>query len=42
MNQGDDEEDVTILSDIFYLDMPENDDEVPDSRKQVERKKLMA
>ncbi|CAJ1878191.1 TPA: hypothetical protein ACGR4R_000804 [Aeromonas veronii] len=39
MNQGDDEEDVTILSDIFYLDMPENDDEVPDSRKQVERKK---
>lgn len=39
MNQGDEEEDVAILSDIFYLDLPENDDDVPDSRKRKKRLK---
>lgn len=34
LSQGDEEEDLAILSDIFYLDLPENDNEVPDSRKQ--------
>lgn len=38
MSQGDEEEDVAILSDIFYLDLPENDDDVPESRKRAERK----
>lgn len=34
MSQGDDEEDMTILSDIFYLNLPENDEEVPETRKR--------
>jgi len=36
MSQGDDEEDVAILSDIFYLNLPENDEEVPETRKKRE------
>lgn len=39
MSQGDDEEDITILSDIFYIDIPENDDDVPESRKKAGRVK---
>lgn len=39
MSQGDDEEDVTILSDIFYLNLPENDEDVPESRKRKKRDK---
>lgn len=39
MSQGDEEEDVAILSDIFYLDLPENDDDVPGSRKRAKREK---
>ena len=39
MSQGDEEEDATVLSDIFYLDLPENDDEVPETRKRVVRDK---
>lgn len=39
MSQGDDEEDVSILSDIFYLDFPENEEEVPISRKREVREK---
>ncbi len=37
LSQSDDEEDVTILSDIFYLNLPENDEEVPDSRKRKDK-----
>ncbi len=37
ISQGDEEEDVAILSDIFYLDLPENDDEVPASRKRKKK-----
>lgn len=40
MSQGDEEEDLTILSDIFYLELPENDDDVPESRKRAKRQKL--
>lgn len=36
MSQEDNEEDATILSDIFYLDLPENEEEVPESRKRKE------
>ena len=32
--QADEEEDRDVLSDIFFIDLPENDEEVPDSRKQ--------
>ncbi len=39
INQSDDELDVTVLSDIFYIDLPENDDEVPESRKIARKKK---
>lgn len=39
MSQGDEEEDVAILSDIFYLDLLENDDDVPGSRKHAKREK---
>lgn len=39
MSQGDEDEDVAILSDIFYLDLPENDDDVPGSRKRAKREK---
>ncbi len=37
MNQGDDEEDTAILSDIFFLDLPENDEDVPESRKRAKK-----
>lgn len=37
MSQGDEEEDIAILSDIFYLELPENDDDVPESRKRKKR-----
>lgn len=37
MSQGDEDEDINILSDIFYLEMLENDDDVPDSRKRAAR-----
>ncbi|VXC60225.1 conserved hypothetical protein [Burkholderia sp. 8Y] len=39
MSQGDEKEDLAILSDIFYLDLPENDDDVPESRKRSRRAK---
>jgi len=39
MSQGDEEEDSSILSDIFYLDLPENDDDVPESRKRLKKRK---
>lgn len=39
MSQGDEEEDVAILSDTFYLELPENDDDVPGSRKRAKREK---
>ncbi|WOJ92926.1 hypothetical protein R0135_14185 [Congregibacter variabilis] len=38
MSQGDEEEDRALLSDIFFLDAPENEDDVPDARKR--RKKI--
>ena len=39
LSQGDSDEDVTVLSDIFYLDLPENKEEVPESRKKNVMKK---
>jgi hypothetical protein len=39
MSQGDEDKDESILSDIFYLDQPENDEEVPDTRKNEEAPK---
>lgn len=39
MSQGDEDEDTGILSDIFHLDFPENDDDVPESRKRKRRQK---
>lgn len=38
LSQSDEEEDLTLLSDIFYVDLPENDEEVPASRKRKKRK----
>ncbi|MBZ2168295.1 hypothetical protein [Marinobacter sp. F4216] len=38
MSQGDEEEDFTVLSDIFYLEHPEDDDEVPDQRRKKKKK----
>jgi hypothetical protein len=39
MNQGDDEEDVAILSDIFYLNPPKDNVEKPVSERKTERRK---
>lgn len=39
MSQGDEEDDYALLSDIFYLDVRENEDDVPESRKRAERAK---
>jgi len=39
MSQGDEDKDVNLLSDIFYINLPENEEEVPESRKKRERKK---
>jgi len=39
ISQSDEELDVTVLSDIFYIDLPENDEEVPESRKIARKKK---
>lgn len=34
LSQDDTEEDIAVLSDIFYLNLPENDEDVPESRKK--------
>ncbi|HTR01481.1 MAG TPA: hypothetical protein VMH83_15895 [Candidatus Acidoferrum sp.] len=34
LSQSDEDEDPFVLSDIFYLNLPENEDEVPQSRKR--------
>ena len=39
ISRSDEELDVTVLSDIFYIDLPENDEEVPESRKIARKKK---
>lgn len=39
MSQGDEDIDVNLLSDIFYINLPENEEEVPESRKKKERQK---
>ncbi|MEC7546905.1 MAG: hypothetical protein VYB48_08210 [Pseudomonadota bacterium] len=39
ISQSDEELDLTVLSDIFYIDLPENDEEVPESRKIARRRK---
>ncbi|WP_370314592.1 hypothetical protein [Thalassolituus sp.] len=39
ISQSDEELDLTVLSDIFYIDLPENDEEVPESRKIARKKK---
>lgn len=39
ISQSDEELDLTVLSDIFYIDLPENDEEVPESRKIARNKK---
>ena len=39
LSQADEEEDRNVLADIFYIDLPENDDEVPESRKQRKKNK---
>lgn len=38
MSQGDEEEDYSVLSDIFYLNIPENDEDVPTPRKKKKKK----
>lgn len=38
MNQGDEEEDFTVLSDIFYLEQPESKEDVPDQRVKKKKK----
>lgn len=38
MSQGDEEEDFTVLSDIFYLEQPENEEYVPDQRLKKKKK----
>jgi len=38
MSQSEEEEDRNVLADIFSIDMPENDDDVPESRKQRRKK----
>lgn len=35
LSQGDEEEDSTILSDIFYLNLEENTEDVPSSRRKI-------
>lgn len=37
LSQVDEEEDVTVLSDIFYLELPENEEDVPETRKRKKR-----
>jgi hypothetical protein len=37
MSQGDEEEDFSVLSDIFYLNIPENDEDVPAQRKKKKK-----
>ena len=39
MSQGNEEEDYEVLSDIFYLEQQENEDEVPDERKKKKQEK---
>ncbi len=38
MSQGDEEEDFTVLSDIFYLEQPESEEDVPDQRLKKKKK----
>lgn len=38
MSQGDNDEDFTVLSDIFYLKQPENEEEVPNQRLKKKKK----
>ncbi|WP_176503698.1 hypothetical protein [Cobetia sp. 5-11-6-3] len=38
MSQGDKEQDYTLLSDIFYLEQPESEEEVPDQRLKKKKK----
>ena len=38
LSQGDEEADSSILSDIFYINFPENDEDVPETRKKRKKK----
>jgi len=38
MSQGDEEEDFTVLSDIFYLEQPESEEDVPDQRLKKKKR----
>jgi hypothetical protein len=38
ISQGDEEEDFTVLSDIFYLEQPESEEDVPDQRLKKKKK----
>ncbi|MCW8935157.1 MAG: hypothetical protein OQK98_10570 [Gammaproteobacteria bacterium] len=38
LSESEEEEDRNVLSDIFFIDQPENDDDVPDIRKQKRKK----
>jgi len=37
LNQSDSEEDINLLSDIFYIDLPESDEDVPKTRKESKK-----
>ena len=39
LSQGDEELDTSVLSDIFYLETPENDEDVPTARKRRKQQK---
>lgn len=39
LNQIDEEDDRNVLADIFYINLPENNDDVPESRKKKKKNK---
>lgn len=38
LSESEEEEDRNVLADIFFIDQPENDDDVPDNKKQKRKK----
>lgn len=39
LSQNDDEEDRNVLADIFFIDLPDNDDDIPDGARKKRKKK---